>query len=87
MKVKEGFLLREVAGKSIVVPVGSELNFSGMISLNETGSFLWNCLTDTTTEEELLTKLMNEYDIDSEAAKADIDEFLEKLKKLDILED
>lgn len=87
MKVKEGFLLREVAGKTIVVPVGSELNFSGMISLNETGSFLWNCLTDTTTEEELLTKLMNEYDIDCEAAKADIDEFLEKLKKLDILED
>lgn len=87
MKVKEGFLLREVAGKTIVVPVGSELNFSGMISLNETGSFLWNCLTDTTTEAELLTKLMNEYDIDSEAAKVDIDEFLEKLKKLDILED
>ncbi len=36
MKIKDGFLLRNVAGKNIVVPVGAELNFSGMISLNDT---------------------------------------------------
>ncbi|MEE0867631.1 MAG: PqqD family protein [Clostridia bacterium] len=87
MKVKDGFLLREVAGKTIVVPVGAELNFSGMITLNETGAFLWNCLTDMATEEELLAKLMAEYEIDSRTAKADIDSFLDKLKKLNILED
>ena len=40
MKIKEGYLLREVAGSNIVVPIGEgELNFSGVITLNDVGAF------------------------------------------------
>ena len=51
MKLKEGFLLREVAGSNIVVPVGkAELDFGGMLTLNPVGAFIWNQLSEDTTE-------------------------------------
>ena len=45
MKIKNGFAKREIAGSYIVVPVGKEASeFNGMITLNESGSFFWDCL-------------------------------------------
>lgn len=86
MKIKSGFLLRNVADKNIVVPVGAQLDFSGMLTLNDTAAFLWNNLSEDTTKEELLKKLTTEYDADSETAKNDIESFLQKLSSLGILE-
>lgn len=86
MKIKSGFLLRNVADKNIVVPVGAQLDFSGMLTLNDTAAFLWNNLSEDTTKEELLKKLTAEYDVDSETAKNDIESFLQKLSSLGILE-
>lgn len=80
MKIKDGFLLREVAGNIIVVPVGDAvLNFDGMINLNETGAFLWKKLEDDVDHYYLLNELMKEYDVDEETAKADISDFLNKM--------
>lgn len=86
MKIKSGFLLRNVADKNIVVPVGAQLDFSGMLTLNDTAAFLWNNLSEDTTKEDLLKKLTAEYDADSETAKNDIESFLQKLSSLGILE-
>ena len=45
MKLKSGFILREIAGSSIIVPVGERVKeFNGVINLNDTGVFLWNIL-------------------------------------------
>ena len=80
MKIKEGFLLREVAGNIIVVPVGDAvLNFDGMVNLNETGAFLWKKLEKDVDHYYLLEELMKEYDVDEETAKADISEFFNKM--------
>jgi hypothetical protein len=88
MKVKEDYLLRNVAGSHIVVPVGEgSLDFSGVITLNEVGAFLWEKLQSDTTEEELLSALLGEYDVDEDTAKADISEFISKLKGADLLAD
>jgi hypothetical protein len=88
MKVKEDYLLRNVAGSHIVVPVGEgSLDFSGVITLNEVGAFLWEKLQSDTTEEELLLALLGEYDVDENTAKADISEFISKLKGADLLAD
>lgn len=87
MKIKDGYLLREVAGSFIVVPIGEgAIDFSGVISLNEVGAFLWHVLEKDSTDEELLQAILNEYDIDSETAKNDIAEFVEKLKGADLIE-
>lgn len=86
MKIKEGFLLREVAGSHVVVPVGgTSMDFSGMITLNETGAFLWKLLSEPAQEEEVVRKLIQTYGIDEEKARHDVTCFLEKLKEEGLL--
>lgn len=88
MKVKEDYLLRNVAGSHIVVPVGEGcLDFSGVITLNEVGAFLWEKLQNDVTEEGLVEALLNEYDVDRATAQADVKEYIEKLKGADLLAD
>lgn len=86
MKIKDGFMLRKVGGQNVVVAVGkASLEFKGIIRLNETGKFLWEQLKSDITEEQLLETLLAEYDIDNAQAKADISEFLDKLRGADLL--
>lgn len=86
MKIKDGYLLREVAGSFIVVPIGEgAIDFSGVISLNEVGAFLWNCLEKECSKEDLLNQIMSEYEVDKEVVSQDIDEFIEKLKGAELL--
>ena len=87
MKIKEGFILRNVAGQNVVVPVGDNvMNFNAAITLNETAAFLWKQLENDVTEEELLKLLTEEYEIDEKTAKADIKVFLNVLKEHEILD-
>ena len=87
MKIKSGYLLREVAGNYIIVAIGEEaVNFDGMITLNETGAFMWKKLEDGTDENGLLEALTSEYDVDADIASKDIAAFVEKLQKADLLE-
>lgn len=87
MKISDGFLLKTVAGKNIVISVGAEVNFNGMLTLNDTGVFLWNLLKNHTTKEEMLKKMLEEYDVEENIASTDIDNFLIKLRDAKILED
>ncbi len=88
MKIKEGFLMREVAGSYVVVPVGGKVvDFSAMITTNETGAFLWNLFKDGSTIENAAEALTKEYDVDIETAKNDTLEFVEALKQKKVFED
>lgn len=87
MKIKDGFILRTVAGQNVVVPVGSNvMNFNAAITLNDSAAFLWKNLTNETTEEQLLSAMLNEYEIDKETAKADISVFLNVLREHEIID-
>ncbi len=86
MRIKDGYVLRQVAGNSIVIAVGEEaLNFNGIITINGAGAFLWNLLSDGADKEMLLSAMLKEYDIDEKTASDDIDEFIKKLKDADLL--
>ena len=87
MKISEGYLLRTVAGKNIVVSIGNDVNFNGMLTLNDTGVFFWNLLQNDTTKEEMLAAVLKEYDVSSDIASQDIESFLQKLRDTKILED
>lgn len=87
MKIKEGFLLREVAGSHIVVPLGGAADFGGMMTLNSVGAFLWSALEADTDEKELAEKVLSEYDIDEATAARDVHIFIEKLRAVGLLED
>ena len=65
MKIKKGFTVRNIAGSDIVVPVGNaEKIFNGMITLNESGAFLWYALLKDNTVDEVVKKVTSEYDVD-----------------------
>ncbi len=82
MKISENYILREIAGEYIVVPTGSAaMDFKGLITLNDTGVFLWKLLQeDDQTKESLLDALCEEYEAVREEAKADIEEFLQRIR-------
>ena len=82
MKIKDGFILREVAGSFIVVAVGSAVkDFNGIININETGAFLWKLLEKGAEREEIISKMMETYDVDEETARRDADAFINKLRE------
>lgn len=81
MKRSADFLLRDVAGTMVVVPVGLALSsFPGMITLNATGAYIWELLETEQTVETLTDALVARYEVDSQKARADVEAFLEKLK-------
>ena len=87
MKIKQGFVLRQVADATIVVPAGkASLDFNGMITLNDTAAFLWKLLEEETDEDALLAAMLKEYDVDADTARAGIEKFLGKLKNEGLLE-
>lgn len=85
MKIKEGFLLREVAGQTVVLPCGDALELNMMITLNDTGKFLWQLLEQETTEEALVATLLKEYDVDQDTAAKSVAAFVAKLKENDFV--
>ena len=79
MKLKDGFILRQVAGKTVVLPCDEALDLNMMITLNGTGAFLWEKLKEETTQEALAAALLGEYDVDEETARRSVAAFVEKL--------
>ena len=87
MKIKAGFLLREVAGSYVVVATGVlAKEFNGIIKLNETGCFLWKRLMENTTVEALVKALTEEYDVSAEDAAKDVEGFVAMLLDAGMLE-
>ena len=87
MKIKNGFLLRKVGEQNIVVAIGDESrDFNGIIRLNETGRFLWEKLQSETTEKNLVSAMLLEYDINEATAENDTADFIESLKEANLLE-
>ena len=86
MKLKQGFIMREIAGEIIVVPSGDELNLNMMITLNGTGRFLWQRLETGATMDELVQAMLGEYEVDEQTARAGVERFVNKLKECGFLE-
>lgn len=86
MKIKEGFLLKQVADHHIVIPVGS-VDFDGMITLNETAVFLWELLSAETTFDRMMDAFLEEYQVSREVAERDLAAFLKKLRDAGILDE
>lgn len=82
MKIKNGFSLYQVGGSYVVVPDGeTPLDFNGMVTLNETGAFLWKLLEGERTREQLVEALLEEYDVSPKQAKQSVDCFAAELEE------
>ena len=86
MKLKEGFILRTVGTNHLVVPVGARtVDFRCLITLNETGAFLWQQLQEERTAQQLAAALLEEYEVTPEQAAADVEAFAQRLQEADLL--
>lgn len=86
MKFKKEFMVREIVGETVLIPTGeTAAHFNGLISVNELGRFIWDNYEKSADEEDLLQKILDEYEVEKEVAKADLDEFLGILKEADII--
>lgn len=85
MKLKEGLLLRQVAGENVVLPTGAQFDLNAMITLNDTGCTLWKRLQTETQRQELVQVLLDEYEVDEQTAADAVDRFLAQVKELDLL--
>ena len=80
MKLKDDFILRNIAGQTVVLPSGGVLDLNMMITLNETGAFLWERMQQETDEAALVAALLAEYDVDEARASAAVTAFVQKLE-------
>lgn len=81
-------MLRNVAGRDIVVALGAAaVDFNGMISLNETGAFLWKILEKGAEYDELVNAILKEYDVSEKDAKDGVDSFLNTAREAGLLQE
>lgn len=82
MKIKAGLVLYEVAESYVVVPAGEEtLDFNGMVTLNETGAFLWKRLEQGCDQAQLVEALLEEYEVSREQAQQSVERFVAEIQE------
>lgn len=87
MKIKSGFIMRELAGECVVVALGEASKiFNGIIKLNDTGKIMWEKLASGCEKEEVIQAILQEYDVEYERVESDFDRFVDVLKGANILE-
>ena len=87
MRIKDGFVLRKVAGQAMVIATGeASENFHGMIRLNETGEAVWQGLLEGRPESEIIQTLADDFGIAADGAARDVRELLAQMEKEGFLE-
>lgn len=88
MRIKDGFVMRDVAGQAVAVATGeASKSFHGMIKLNSTGSRIWRGIEAGDNEADIAGNLANEYGIDPEQVLADVKAFIARMREIGIVED
>ena len=89
MRINEGFELRKVCDENVIVAYGRKnIDFSKVISLNESAAYLWNAVTDKEfTCQELADLLCKEYEVDAQTALVDVGQMLAEWKEQGLISD
>ena len=86
MIIKKELVKRDIAGDTILVPVGKTVyDSNGLFVMNELGAFIWDLLPGVETEAQICDAILAEYEVTDEEAAADVAEFLNKLRDLDVI--
>ncbi len=88
MRAVKDFIMREIAGETILIPSGSAAKkFNGLITVNELGAFIWNALSEDLTLDALTERITDAYEVNAATARADASEFLDELRQVGALEE
>lgn len=87
MKINKEFILREIAGEYILVPIGrTALDFNGLITINEIGALIWKMLLEEKTIQNIVEAILAEYEVEEQTATSDVLEFITYLMNNNIIE-
>ena len=87
MKIKEGFVIREIAGQSVVIALGAAAkSYNGMIKLNDTAKLIWQGLEKGQDKQTIVDLILDEYEADRDLVEKDYDTFINALKGANIIE-
>ncbi|MBR0165593.1 MAG: PqqD family protein [Prevotella sp.] len=89
MRIKKGFVLREVCGEHVIMGEGlGAVNIGKLLALNETAAWLWQQAQEMGdfTIETLADKLCNEYEVRAEEAQQDVAEIIGEWQKVSVVE-
>lgn len=88
MKLRGEFVVRQVMDSIVAIPVGqTALKFNGMLLLNDVSKVIWDCLVQGAELADIVTAVTNAFAVSSEEARADILEFLDKLRAAQLLDE
>ena len=90
MRIKKGFVLRQVCGECVIIGEGlSAINFGKLLALNETATWLWEQAQKMGdfTVESLAERLCEEYDVTVEQAKADVADIIASWQDVNVVEE
>ena len=88
MRAKQGFTIVEMAGDYMAMPTGSNMaTFGGTVALNKVSAFLLQAMQTDISREDLLERMLNQYEVDRETAERDLEEILATFRKLGLIED
>ena len=88
MKLRDGFILKEVAGNFVVIAVGDDvMDFNKVITVNEIGALIWRALENGKDKNQIVASILGEYDIDRATVSVDFDEFIDTLREINIIVD
>ena len=89
MRIKKGFVLRQVCGENVIVGEGlGAVNFGKLLALNETAAWLWGQAQNLSdfTIDQLVEKLCDEYEVTTEEAKADVTAIVNEWQQVGVIE-
>lgn len=88
MKIRSGYMLRQVIDTYVIMGIGSG-NYAPnqIMSLNETGVFLWKLMENQVSKQELIAALCKEYEVTPDVASADVEAFLTQLSTKGLIEE
>lgn len=88
VKVKSGFVMRDVAGQTVIIATGeASRSFQGMIRVNDTGKLIWQELSNGLPEQDIVTKVTSEFDVDRSQATVDVAAFIEQMRSNGFLDE
>lgn len=88
MKIKDGYILKDVAGAKIVIATGAQkMNFNGVMTFNSVGADVFNMLDGTNSVEDIANKIAEDYGVSVERVKTDVENLIKKMKEHNLIDE
>ena len=87
MKLKEGFIILEMSGESVMIATeDASKEFRGIVRNNKTAAYIASLLLHETTREEIIDNILNRYEVDRDTVEKDVDKIIGEFEKAGFFE-